>query len=68
MYIYSGTGKTLIGPITERENNENLNWGTCYLDGDSIIIEIKLLSNDKDSINLHLNNVGYAFTEKVFWV
>lgn len=66
MYIYGTSGKTVIGPITEKENNESQNWGTCFLDGDGIIIEIKIPAHDKDSLLLHTDIVNYSYSKSAF--
>ena len=63
LWTYSDKGEMITGPITETENNENKIWGTWVYKGEKMNIDLKLPSNEKNNLVLHISNIAHGYKE-----
>lgn len=61
LYVYSANGEMITGPITEKENNDNKEWGSWVYKGELLTIDFKVPAKAKGDLILHASSVGYGY-------
>ena len=61
LYIYNPEGTVITGPITSSENLTNNLWGSNRFPGSTAILELKVASINRNSIEVHISSILYGY-------